>query len=93
MAVSISRQLIEAARRHLSEETPLNELNITQSERNRIERVKYVRFLAEKEPKLDAFERFKRIAAGRYDTAMDEWREAKKDAMLFETLEKMENEK
>jgi len=86
MAVSISRQLVDAARRHLVEDVPLGDMNLGMADRNRIERVKYVRFLSEKEPGLDVFAKLRRLAAGRYENTIEEWREAKKDMMLFEQL-------
>lgn len=86
MAATVSKQLTEAARRHIYENVPLSELNLTMTERNRIERVEYILFLLEKEPDMDIFAKLKRLAAGRYDTAMEEWHAAKRDMMLYDAL-------
>ena len=86
MAISVSQQLIDATLRHLRDGVTYAELGLDQHERERIERVKYLRFLVGENPDLDVFEKFKRIAAGRYHSAMEEWHVARKDKMLYDAV-------
>ena len=86
MAASVSKHLITVARRHIIDGESIDELNLSQSERNRIERVKYVRDLVMKSPATDPFATFKRIAAGKYDSAMADWQAARKDKYLYDSL-------
>ena len=88
MAASISKQLIATALTHLRDNVSLDEMDLSPTDRNRIERVKYMMFLVDRDPTMDVFAKFKRLAAGRYDTAMDDWHEAKKDMILYEAVAK-----
>ena len=89
MAVSISKFLLNTARQTLFEGVPIYSLNLERKDRDRIERVGYMLRYAEKHPDTDVFTSFKQLAAGRYDSAMEEWHAAKKDMVLYEALVKL----
>lgn len=86
MAVRITKKLIESARQRLHSGAPACDPDLSREDCNRIERVMYMRFLVERNPSIDVFGKFKRIAAGRYATALDEWIAARKDKLLYDTL-------
>ena len=83
-AIVISRQTIDAALKYLRDGVDINELDLPQDLCNRIRRVKYAIEL--KENNLNAFAFFKKLAAGRYNSASEEWRVAKKDEALYNRL-------
>ncbi len=86
MAVRITKKLIESARKRMRSGAPACDPDLSREDCNRIERVMYMRFLVERNPGLNVFEKFKRIAAGRYATVLDEWIAARKDKLLYDTL-------
>lgn len=86
MAVSVSKQLVDATLRHLREGVPIYELGLNQKERDRVERVGYMLRKVAKQPETNVFDTFKRMAAGRYDTALDDWHAARKDKALYDMV-------
>ena len=91
-AVTISRQTVDAAFKHLREGVNLQDLNVTPEVSNRIKRVKYVLDLHEQN--VSPFAIFKKLAAGRYNNASEEWHVAKKDEALYNRInEQLTNNK
>ena len=86
-AIVISRQTIDAALKHLREGMDINEMNLPPDICNRIKRVKYV--LELKDKNTNAFTIFKQLAAGRYNSASEEWHVAKKDEALYNRLKEL----
>ena len=89
-AITVSRQTVEAARKHIYCGVPLADLGVSQEIQNRVERVAHVLKWCQASPGQNPFVVFKALAAGRYDNSMEEWHVAKKDMVLYE---KMKNEK
>lgn len=89
--VTVNRQTIDAALRHLREGIPINELGLDADERKRVERVFYAIRTISNHPDTDPFELFRRLAAGRYRTASQEWHAAKRDMILYNRV-RNENE-
>lgn len=86
MAATISKQLIESARLHLLDGVDIFNLKLSRQDSDRIERVGYVLRLVAKHPDTDVFDTFKRMAAGRYASAMEDWHAAKKDKLLYDEM-------
>lgn len=87
-SVTISRQTVEAALRHIRDGVALEDLGVTQDTQNRIERVAHVLRWCQMNPQQDPRVIFRALAAGRYNNACVEWHVAAKDQALYRRLTK-----
>lgn len=84
--VAISRQILEAASRHIRDGVPLSELGVPQEAQNRIERVAHVLRWCKTNPQQDPRVLFRALAAGRHNNSSIEWHVAEKDEALYKRV-------